>query len=79
MAKGLIIFIIIVTVLILHFFGLYILLWCAFATILIVIGAFFYIIFKSEGMFKKFKEWRKRTWKKYLKIETKFFDWLDSL
>ena len=55
MAKGLIIFIIIVTVLILHFFGLYILLWCAFATILIVIGAFFILFLNQKVGLKNLK------------------------
>jgi hypothetical protein len=79
MELGLIILIIIASVIVIHFFGFLIFWWCVFATILIVIGVFFYQIFESEGRFKKFKEWRKRMWKKYLKIGRKFFDWLDKI
>jgi len=79
MAHGLIILIIIASIVVIHFLGFTIFGWCAFATILIVIGAFFYDIFKSEGRFKTFKEWRKKMWKKYLKFERKFFNWLDKI
>lgn len=79
MAMGLIILIIVASIIVIHFFGFIVFLWCALAAVFVVIGAFFYMIFESEGRFKSFGKWLKKIWKKYLKSERNFFDWIDKI
>lgn len=69
----------IVAILIWHYLGFWAVVWCAVAGVFIALFALVYIILRGEGKIKIITNWFKNAWKYYLKIETKFFKWIDSL
>ncbi|MBU0612213.1 hypothetical protein KKB58_02210 [Patescibacteria group bacterium] len=77
MNKGLLILIIVVSILVIRFFGSTVFLWLLPVALLGVAVAFFYPIFVDEGRVPEFSELLKRIWKKFKKFESKFFKWLD--
>jgi len=77
MNKGVLILIIIASVLIIRFLGVTVFYWCIPFAILGVLIAFFYPIFRDEGWIPPISKLTKKIWKKYQKLESKFFKWLD--
>lgn len=76
--KGTLIFGIIIAILITHFLGFIVFLWCIPVVIAIIIIAVFYKIFVSEGWVPDLSKLPKKIWKKYLKWERKLFNWMDK-
>lgn len=68
---------IIASVLIIRFLGSTVFFWCIPLVILIVLICFFYPIFRDEGWVPDLSKTPKKIWKKYQKLESKFFKWLD--
>jgi len=77
MNKAVLILIIIASVLIIRFFGSTVFFWCIPIAVFGVIFAFFYPILRDEGKVPDLSKLPKKIWKKYLKLELKFFKWLD--
>ena len=77
--NGTLIFGIILAIIVYHFFGFPGLVWCAIAAVAIMIIAFFYMIFVSEGWIPDFYIVFKKLWRRYLKWEAKFFHWVDEI
>jgi DNA integrity scanning protein DisA with diadenylate cyclase activity len=67
----------IIAIFIFYAFGLQMLLWAIGATVIVILIAFLYPIFRDEGKIKPFPVTMKNLWRKYLAWERKFFDWID--
>ena len=67
----------VIAIFVYYLFGLQILLWCVGATIIIILIAFFYPIFRDDGKIQPISKTTKNLWKRYLAWEVKYFNWID--
>ena len=79
MQAGTIIFGLVIAFIVYKLLGFTILLWCIPLTIIIILVAFFYPIFRDEKKIPNLDNLHKDIWKRYLRWEAKFFRWIDEI
>ena len=78
MSIGTLIFVLVIAILVIYFLGFTIFLWCIPLTIVIIIIAFLYPVFRDEKKIPNMDNLHKDIWRKYLKWEAKLFRWIDD-
>ena len=76
---GAVAFVLVIAVLIFYFLGVKVFLWCVLLGIAGTIFAYVRIILKVSGKISQFNKSMKWLWKRYEKLEERFFKWLDHI